>query len=106
MYGICEAIKIKTMAHFAKINSMLRKGQIAVELLFLSAIVVALITGFVSLAASLLQVSVRSQNKLEAFSISEAVVDYYWWHLAHPPRDFLDGTAHTGPHVHTHYVTA
>ncbi len=80
-----------------------QKGQIAVELLFLSAVVVSLITGFVSLAASLLQISVRSQNKLEAFTIAEAGIEYYRWHLAHATQDFQDGTGGPGPYVHNYY---
>jgi hypothetical protein len=81
----------------------MKKGQIAVQLLFLSAVVVALIAGFVSLAASLLQISVRSQNKLQAFAIAEAGIEYYRWHLAHGPQDFTDGTGHAGPYVHDYY---
>jgi hypothetical protein len=84
-------------------NAFLKKGQIAVELLFLSAIVVALITGFVSLAASLLNISVRGQNKLQAFAISEAGIEYYRWHLAHAPTDYTDGTGQAGPYVHQYY---
>lgn len=84
-------------------RELLRKGQIAVELLFLSAVVVSLITGFVSLAASLLQISVRSQNKLQALSIAEAGIEYYRWHLAHAPEDFSDGTGGPGPYVHNYY---
>ena len=80
-----------------------RQGQIAVELLFLSAVVVILIAGFVSLAGSLLQVSVRNQNKLQAFSIAEAGIEYYEWHLAYAPKDFTDGTGNPGPYVHDYY---
>ncbi len=90
------------MKHYAK-HSREPKGQIAVELLFLSAVIVALITGFVSLAASLLQISVRSQNKLEAFTIAEAGIEYYRWHLAHASTDFMDGTGQPGPYVHNYY---
>ena len=80
-----------------------RSGQIAVELVFLSAIVVALITGFVSLASSFLQLSLRAQNKLQAFQIAEAGIEYYRWHLAHAASDFTDGTGHAGPYVHSYY---
>ncbi len=79
------------------------RGQIAVELLFLSAIVVILIAGFVSLATSLLQVSVRSENKLQAFAIAEAGIQYYQWHLEYAPQDFTDNTGHAGPYVHPYY---
>src|SRR5580692_7644023 len=81
----------------------LRRGQVAVELLFLSAVVVTLIAGFVSLAASFLQISVRSENDAQAQAIAEAGVNYYEWHLAYAPEDFQDGTGHTGPYAHTYY---
>jgi len=81
----------------------MKKGQIAVELLFLSAVVIALITGFVSLAASFLQLSLRAQNKLQAFAVAEAGIEYYRWHLAHGPQDFTDGTGGPGPYVHAYY---
>jgi hypothetical protein len=78
-------------------------GQIAVELLFLSAIVVALIGGFISLASSFLQLSLREQNKTQAFAIAEAGIEYYRWHLAHASQDFTDGTGHAGPYVHGYF---
>ena len=78
-------------------------GQFSVELLFLAAIVVTLIGGFVSLAASFLQLSVRAQNNEQAFAIAEAGIDYYEWHLAYAPHDFQDGTGHVGPYVHSYY---
>jgi hypothetical protein len=79
------------------------KGQIAIQMLFLSAIVVTLIGGFISLAASFLQLSVRAQNKLQAFAIAESGIEYYRWHLAHAPQDFEDGTGKIGPYVHNYY---
>lgn len=81
----------------------IRNGQIAVELLFIAAVVVTLISGFVVLASSLLQVSVRSRNKLQAFTIAEAGIEYYRWHLAHAPQDFTDGTGNLGPYIHDYY---
>ena len=75
----------------------------AVELLFLSAIVITLVGGFISLAASFLQTSVRAQNKLQAFTIAEAGIEYYRWHLAHAGSDFQDGTGGPGPYVHNYY---
>jgi len=80
-----------------------RAGQIAVELLFLAAVVVTLIGGFVSLAASFLQLSVRAQNKLQAFTIAEAGIEYYRWHLAHVAQDYQDGTGHAGPYIHPYF---
>jgi len=83
-----------------------QRGQFSVELIFLAAIVVTLIAGFVSLAASFLQLSVRAQNNEQAFAIAEAGIDYYEWHLAYAPQDFTDGTGHAGPYVHQYYNKA
>jgi hypothetical protein len=80
-----------------------RKGQLAVTIVFFAAIAVMFITGLVFLASSFLQSSVRSLNELRAFSIAEAGIDYYQWHLAHAPEDFEDGTGHAGPYVHNYY---
>ena len=81
----------------------LNAGQVAVELLFLSAVIVTLIAGFVSLASSFLQLSVRAQNDEQAFAIAEAGANYYEWHLAYSPEDFEDGTGHGGSYVHDYY---
>ena len=80
-----------------------RGGQLAIELLFLSAIVIALIGGFVSLAVSFLNLSVRAQNEAQAQAIAEAGIEYYKWHLAYAPQDFTDGTGKPGPYVHQYY---
>lgn len=80
-----------------------RKGQLAVTIIFFAAIAVMFITGLIFLASSFLQSSVRSLNKLRAFGIAEAGIDYYQWHLAHAPEDFEDGTGHAGPYVHNYY---
>ncbi len=73
------------------------------ELILFSAVAVILISGFVSLAASFVQLSVRNLNKLQAFSIAESGIEYYRWHLAHAPTDYQDGTGHAGPYVHNYY---
>ena len=80
-----------------------RNGQIAVTIVFFAALAVTFITGLIFLASSFLQSSVRSLNKLRAFSIAEAGIEYYRWHLAHAPQDFEDGTGHAGPYVHNYY---
>ena len=85
------------------IHNNTRRGQLAVELLFLAAIVITLIGGFVSLAASFLNLSVRAQNEAQAFAAAEAGIEYYKWHLAYSAQDFMDGTGHAGPYVHTYY---
>ena len=79
------------------------KGQISVTLLFFAGLTVVLVSGFVFLASSFLQLSVRSLNKARVFSVAEAGIEYYRWHLAHAPQDFQDGTGQEGPYIHNYY---
>lgn len=72
-------------------------------LLFFAGLTVVLISGFVFLASSFLQLSVRSLNKVRVFSTAEAGIEYYRWHLAHAPQDFKDGTGNPGPYIHSYY---
>lgn len=81
-----------------------RGGQISLQVIVLSAVVVVLITGFTFLAVSFLQLSTRSINRNVAFSIAEAGIEYYRWHLAHAPTDYQDGTGQPGPYVHEYYA--
>jgi hypothetical protein len=80
-----------------------RRGQLSVGMLFIATITVVLITGFIFLAMTFLQFSIRGLNSQSAFSIAEAGIEYYRWHLAHSPTDFQDGTSHAGPYVHNYY---
>lgn len=81
-----------------------QRGQLTLEVVFFSVVAVTLATGFIFLASSFLQLSVRSSNKAQAFAIAEAGIEYYRWHLAHAPQDFQDGTTNpTGPYVHNYY---
>lgn len=91
--------------HFFRIKFFSRAsgGQLSVGVLFIAALTVALMTGFIFLAISFLQLSVRGLNKTQAFTIAEAGIEYYRWHLAHAPQDFSDGGGGSGPFVHTYY---
>jgi hypothetical protein len=80
-----------------------RSGQLSVSVLFFATIAVVLLTGFVFLASSLLQLSLRELNRSQAFTIAESGIEYYRWHLAHAPEDFQDGTGAAGPYVHPYY---
>ena len=82
-----------------------RSGQISVIMVFFVALTVTLITGFVFLATTFLQLSVREFNKSLAFSVAEAGIEYYRWHLAHAQSDYWDGqgATSTGPYVHNYY---
>jgi hypothetical protein len=80
-------------------------GQLSISLLIFSAITVIMVGGFALSAGSFLTLSLRDFNKTSAFSIAEAGVEYYRWHLAHAALDFWDGhgATSTGPYVHTYY---
>jgi hypothetical protein len=84
---------------------MRRHGQISLELIIVSAVTVTIISGFVVWSASLLNFSSRDYNRSLAFSIAEAGIEYYRWHLAHAPADYYDGngTSTPGPYVHQYY---
>lgn len=80
-----------------------RAGQLSISVLFFATIAVVLLTGFIFLATSLLQLSLRELNRSQAFTIAEAGIEYYRWHLAHAPEDFQDGTGAAGPYVHDYH---
>ncbi|MDD2758456.1 MAG: hypothetical protein PHD72_03750 [Patescibacteria group bacterium] len=62
-------------------------------------VVVAAVSGY---AISENRASVYKHGREMAFQIAEAGVNYYRWHLAHNKEDFFDGTATSGPYIHTY----
>lgn len=87
----------------AKIHFRAQGGQLSLQTIIFAAVAVIFISGFVLWAASFLQLSLRSFNRLRAFSIAEAGIEYYRWHLAHDPDDYQDGTGQPGPYAHDYY---
>ncbi len=85
--------------------TMSRHGQLSIEILIFSAVALVMVTGFVLWIDSLLNLSLRDVNKTDAFSIAEAGLEYYRWHLAHNTNDYRDGqgTSTPGPYVHNYY---
>jgi len=80
-----------------------RQGQLSLQLLIFITVMVILIGGFVLWAGSFLNLSLRGYNRAQAFTIAEAGIEYYRWHLAHAPEDYQDGTGSTGPYVHNYF---
>src|SRR3989344_8211566 len=76
------------------------RGQLSVMILIFVAVALTLISGFIVLVTTFLQISFRALNKAQAFSIAEAGIEYYRWHLAHAPQDYQDGTGNPGPYTH------
>ncbi|MEK9173016.1 MAG: hypothetical protein AAB594_00385 [Patescibacteria group bacterium] len=90
---------------FNKSHKFKRDGQLSLEVIFFAAVVLIIMTGFIFWALSFLKLSVRVFYKTMAFSVSEAGIEYYRWHLAHNPTDFWDGqgSTSTGPYTHDYY---
>ena len=70
-----------------------RSGQLSLQVLIVGAIGTFLIMGFVSWTDTYVRSVSRSTNNSQAFTIAEAGIEYYRWHLAHAPQDFKDGNA-------------
>src|SRR3989344_635108 len=83
---------------------MKHSGQLSLQVLILGAIGTFLIMGFVSWADVYVRSVSRSTDNSQAFTIAEAGIEYYRWHLAHAPLDFTDGNStSTGPYIHPYY---
>ncbi|RJQ28788.1 hypothetical protein C4571_02740 [Candidatus Parcubacteria bacterium] len=81
----------------------MKKGQLTLEIMILGAISVILVSAFGLWAYSALKISLRAHLRAQAFSIAEAGIEYYRWHLAHNRTDYTDGTGQPGPYVHDYY---
>lgn len=82
-------------------NYKLQKGQLLVQILVLSAVAVALMTGIMNWAKVNILASRQALERERAIQIAEAGIDYYRWHLAHNKTDYEDGTGAPGPYTHT-----
>lgn len=81
----------------------IRRGQLSLQVLIFGTVAIIMIAGFTLWATSFLKASLRGYNKTLAFSIAEAGIEYYRWHLAHAPTDYKDGTGGPGPYAHDYY---
>lgn len=76
------------------------KGILVVQVLVYSSIIIVLIGGLASWAATSIKAGRIAFIREQAFQAAEAGIDYYRWHLAHAPTDYQDGTGTNGPYVH------
>ena len=85
------------------------RGDILLTVLVFAAITVTMTIGLVNWGAALLVSTRVSTAREQAFQIAEAGIDYYRWHIAQFPVDYMDGTndpglvggGNYGPYVHT-----
>ena len=77
-----------------------RGGQLTIQMLVFGAVAVIVMGSFITWSNIVLHNTARNANRIQAFSIAEAGIEYYRWHLAHAPTDFRDGTGIAGLYVH------
>lgn len=77
------------------------RGSLLISILVLGTVAMTIVTTGIA-AYALFEHRASSKYALsdEAFTIAEAGVNYYRWHLAHDPTDYEDGTEGPGPYVH------
>ncbi len=72
-------------------------------MLILGIIAIIVLSGFLVWVDSFIKSTIRFAERAQAFTIAEAGIEYYRWHLAHAPTDYKDGTATSGPYIHPYY---
>ncbi len=83
------------------IKSYFQKGILTIQILVFGSAAIMLSVGLIQWANVAIQSSQNLISKTTAFTIAEAGIEYYKWHLAHNQEDFYDGTGtSTGPYVH------
>lgn len=78
-------------------------GYLMIQVLVFGAISVVIITGLVTFAVANAKFGRRIILSEQAFQMAEAGLEYYRWHLAHAPEDYMDGTGLPGPYVKNFY---
>lgn len=82
---------------------MKQKGLLSFHILVVGTVGMTLMVGFVLWADAFTRSVTRGTLDAQAFTIAEAGIEYYRWHLAHGPQDFTDGTGQPGPYIHPYY---
>lgn len=77
-----------------------RRGNTLTIALVFVGIFMILTTAVLSYVQLEIKVSKRSIADAQAFAAAEAGIEYYRWHLAHAPDDFMDGTGETREYTH------
>ncbi|MDO8469967.1 MAG: hypothetical protein Q7S84_03045 [bacterium] len=80
-----------------------RGAAITMQILVFGGVTVIMLSGFMLWTYSALTFSLRGLHRAASFSIAEAGIEYYRWHLAHNKSDYQDGTGTPGPYVHPYY---
>ena len=83
-----------------KNNLKNNSGYALIQVIVFATISAYMLGALVSWAVVNIKASKNTAGSEQALQIAEAGIDYYRWHLAHAPTDFMDGTATSGPYIH------
>ncbi len=75
------------------------RGSITLIVIVFAGIFAAVLTALAGYMLSQSRVEDATRVRAEAFSVAEAGLEYYRWHLAHFPTDLQNGTGHAGPYA-------
>lgn len=84
---------------------MNKKGYIILQTLLFASIAVIIVSGLIAWAGTNIRASRQALARERALQIAEGGIDYYRWHLAHAPQDYIDAstTPPVGPFIHPFY---
>jgi Tfp pilus assembly protein PilX len=77
-------------------------GYLLIFVLVFGSIFFLMASGFIGYVVTQSQVTTSKYHREQALDIAEAGLDYYKWFLAHYPNDVTNGTATSGPYIHTY----
>jgi len=83
-----------------KIKRVTTQGSILMYTLVFTSIFLVITAGLVSYSLAQYKLTNKKISKELALHIAEAGINYYRWHLAHDPSDYMDNTGLPGPYVH------
>ncbi len=79
-----------------------KKGLVLLNVLVFGTIATIIIVALTSWFVVVYRGSKKVIDEEQAFHIAEAGIEYYRWHLAHAPLDFLDGNNSSVPQPYVH----
>ena len=87
------------------IASLRQRGIMTLQLVVFGGIAIIFLSGFVVWADALVRSVIRASDRATAFTVAEAGIEYYRWHLAHASQDYWDGNGSStpGPYAHPYY---
>lgn len=82
-----------------ELQRMCTRGYFTLLVLVFTSVFSLLMVSLVGYIFAEKQAELAQENRLKAFHLAEAGLEYYRWRLAHWPNDFTDGTGGPGPYT-------